>query len=90
MSDATMPEESFEQSALLEVPDDVSDLPDPTAQTSMNLSETTPVKAPTNKTATTKAWTPKATSRTGKRDNGLEVKRFFTVAGQDPFYSVEW
>ena len=77
--------DSFEQSALLDAPE-TSDTPDPTAQPSAP-------SAPTSAQAgapTTKSWTPKSTSRKAKRELGLEFARRFTVAGQDPFDTVEW
>jgi ribonucleoside-diphosphate reductase alpha chain len=39
---------------------------------------------------TTKSWTPRATARKAKKELGLEVKRRFTTAGQDPFETTEW
>ncbi|HEX8553025.1 MAG TPA: vitamin B12-dependent ribonucleotide reductase [Abditibacteriaceae bacterium] len=86
MSELFSEPESFEQSALMDAPEAVSDLPDPTEQApAQNAPTAAQAGAPT-----TKSWTPKSTARKAKRELGLEVTRRFTTAGHDPFETVEW
>ncbi len=39
---------------------------------------------------TTKSWTPKSSTRKAKKELGLKFARHFTVAGEDPFGTVDW
>ena len=52
--------------------------------------EATPTPPDVSVTGNLKSWTPKSSTRKSKKDSGLKFSRRFTVAGEDPFNTVEW